>query len=319
MRKIVLVGSGNIGSRHLQALCRSTEETTIEIIEKNEKSIMLTKQRIDEVEFSEHKIKFEWKKTIKDCSNGSDLVIIATLAIGRAQIIKKLLEKNHDVFVIEKMVCQSQSEYDMIIENMKKHNAKGWVNTRCRYFDFYKKVKTKLKSTPIHISITSGVTGLGTGAIHYIDLFNWLTGGNDIKLNGNMLLPKILCNKRSKKLVEFSGLIYGKSKYGTISIAYFPEEKIPHVISIKGEEGHVFVNEVNGNVLNASKKFLDIQFKLDYVSNITTKIIKDILETNNCELPTIQDLYKSHIELFEIFNKHLEKIRNEKMVLCPIT
>ena len=69
----------------------------------------------------------------------------------------------------------------------------------------------------------------------------------------------------------------------------------------------------------ASKKFLDVQFKPDYVSNITTKIIKDILETNNCELPTIQDLYKSHIELFEIFNKHLEKIRNEKMVLCPIT
>ena len=39
MRKIVLVGSGNIGSRHLQALCRSTEETTIEIIEKNENQL----------------------------------------------------------------------------------------------------------------------------------------------------------------------------------------------------------------------------------------------------------------------------------------
>jgi|TARA_B110000438_G_scaffold289928_1_gene325046 predicted dehydrogenase len=319
MRKIVLVGSGDIGSRHLQALCKSTEETAIEIIEQNEKAINRTKSRLDEVKFSKDKIKFKWKKTIQDCSNESDLVIVATLAEGRAKIIKELLEKNHTRFIIEKMVCQSQSEYDMILENMNKYNARGWVNTRYRYFDFYKKIKSRLKLAPIHISVTSSFAGLSTGTIHYMDLFNWLTETDDIKLNGDMILPKILSSKRSEKLVEFSGLINGKSEYGSISITYLPEDKIPHVVSIEGQEGYVIIDEISNKILNASENFAHMQYQPDYISNITTKIVKDILNNNNCELPTIQDLYNSHMGLFQIFNNHLEKSGNEKRALCPIT
>ena len=319
MRKILLVGSGDVGSRHLQALCKSTEETIIEILENNEKAINVTKNRLNEIEFSDKKIKLVWKKTIHECSNNSDLVIVATKSPGRVNMIKNLLEKKHTTFLIEKIVCQSQTEYNMILENMKKYNAIGWVNTRCRYFESYQEIKSRFKSNPIHLSVTSSFAGLGTSAIHYIDLFNWLTGKNDVILSGKMLLPNILSNKRSEKLVEFSGLINGTSEYGSLSIAHFPEEKVPHIISISGKEGHVIVDETNEKILNASEKFVDMKFKVDYVSNITTKIVNDIMKTNECLLPTIQDSYHSHVELFQIFNKHLEKITNQEIILCPIT
>jgi predicted dehydrogenase len=319
MEKILLIGSGNIGSRHLQALCQSDKETVIEIIENNEEAINLTKNRLNEINFSNQKIKLIWKKTIHECSENSNLVIVATLSSGRANIIKNLLEKNHSRFIIEKMVCQSETEYKSILTNIKKYNAIGWVNTRCRYFEFYQEIKSRLKLNPIHLAMTSSFTGLGTGAIHYIDLFNWITETNDIKLGGEMLLPNILSNKRSKELVEFSGLINGSSEVGSISISHFPEKKVPQIISISGQEGHITVDETNGKILNASKKFADMQFKVEYISNITSKIIKDIMETNQCLLPTVQDSYHSHIELFQIFNKHLEKLKNQKITLCPIT
>ena len=79
------------------------------------------------------------------------------------------------------------------------------------------------------------------------------------------------------------------------------------------------VIEANEKILNASEKFVDMKFKVDYVSNITTKIVNDIMKTNECLLPTIQDSYHSHVELFQIFNKHLEKITNQEIILCPIT
>ena len=53
-KKIILVGCGNIGSRHLQALTKLNGEYLIEIIEPNDEAVLLAKLRLSEMKYDEN-------------------------------------------------------------------------------------------------------------------------------------------------------------------------------------------------------------------------------------------------------------------------
>ena len=318
MKKIILVGCGNIGSRHLQALMKFQYPLQIEIVENYEPSIILAKSRLDEINNNKiHTI--NWHNNFEFLSGFSDLVIVATLSSGRVKIIESLLNLGYKKFLIEKLVCQSIEEYDNLLDLVKKFDAKGWVNTRCRYFKSYRKIKDLFKNTEkINLKMSSGDTGLATGAIHYLDLFSWLLDDNKIKLNAELLDPKIYPNKRGKNLIEFGGTISGSAKNNSsVSISFSPG--IPSLlVSIDDGMHKIILDEYNEKILyNSFNEKLD--FKLEHISNITTQIVEDILKNDDCLLPTIDESYLSHVELFKIFSKHLEKIKKEKVKLCPIT
>ncbi|MDC0438376.1 Gfo/Idh/MocA family oxidoreductase [Nitrosopumilus sp.] len=319
MKKILLIGCGNIGSRHLQALLKLKFKTEIDVVEINKKNILLAKQLTQEVSFKKHFHHITWLKNIVEIQKIYDLVIVSTQASGRAKLLNLLIQKGNSLFLVEKIVCQSKEEYQNLLKNCKKHGVKSWVNTRCRYFDSYKKIKKTFSNSLISLSMNSSDTGLSTGAIHYLDLFSWLTNDTDIILDGKYLSKKIYKNKRSSCLVEFGGTIFGKSKNGSeIKISYFPKIKSSLTVEILGNNNHYLIDEYEEQLWNliSDKK---ICFKQDFVSNTTTKIVEDIFKKQSCDLPTLEDLYFSHCELFRIFNKHLKKTTNKKPKLCPIT
>jgi len=49
-KKVILIGCGNIGSRHLQALVKLPYEIDIQIVDPNENSQKLAKSRLNETE-----------------------------------------------------------------------------------------------------------------------------------------------------------------------------------------------------------------------------------------------------------------------------
>ena len=217
MKKIILIGCGNIGSRHLQALVQLDETIEIEIVENSITSVTLAKSRLNEITYNKNTHKIKWHNNFDTLSNSGDLVIVATLSTGRVKIIESLLDLGYKKFLVEKLVCQSIEEYDHLLDLMKKFRAKGWVNTRCRYFKSYRKIKEFFKnSKTIHLTMYSGDTGLATGAIHYLDLFSWLLDDTNIKLNGKFLDKKIHSNKRGENLLEFAGTIIGTAKNNSL-------------------------------------------------------------------------------------------------------
>ena len=220
-KKIVLIGCGNIGSRHLQAIIKVKSVTSVEIVEPNIKSQKTAKLRLNKIEFNKLKQKIFWNKSLSTIKNQSDLVIVATNSKGRVDLIQKLLELGHRKFIVEKMVCQSVEEYKKLLFLFKKFNAKGWVNTNRRYFKSYQNIKTRFaNSENIHLSVFASNSGLGTNAIHFLDLFSWLSEEYKIKLNGEFLEDKIVENKRGGNFKEFVGTIIGFSKNSFVSTIY---------------------------------------------------------------------------------------------------
>ena len=56
-KKIILVGCGNVGSRHLQAIVKLRYPISIEIIEPNLKAQTIAKSRLNEIKYNKSKCK----------------------------------------------------------------------------------------------------------------------------------------------------------------------------------------------------------------------------------------------------------------------
>jgi hypothetical protein len=317
------VGCGNIGSRHLQAITKLPFNVEVDIIEPNLESMMLGKKRLEEIGYSNETHKFFWHENIEQLEHNSELTIIATTSVGRVDLIITLAERGHKRFLIEKIVCQSENEYQRLIENINKLNVKGWVNTNRRYFKTYKKLKEYFKESKIiHFSITSSnVSALATSAIHYIDLFSYFVDDYNINLNGELLLDEIFKNKRGSNFVEFAGTITGSVKNGsTLSITSLPTTKLPSVINIVGNDKNIIINETNEKLIDLiNPENNNFVFKYEHVSNLTNRIIQDILENDRCDLTTLENSQNIHKEIFKIFNSHIKKITHKEMEFCPIT
>lgn len=316
-KHIVIVGCGNLGSRHLQGVAKISTSLEISVVEPNVTSIQIAKKRLNEI--SNHNHVVSWFDDIDDVSKSSDLAIISTNSSGRSTLIKQLLKNNHSRFLIEKIVCQSKEEYLSLLNEMKKYDAKGWVDTSRRYFSFYQSLKKYFfQSNPIQISVTAGNIGLGTNAIHFLDLFLWLVNSTNIELTGS-LHNKILSNKRGSNFVEFAGTINGKSfSQSMINISCSLSENLPTIVDISSDDKKITIDETNQKILECQNLPM-IPLKWEFQSDLTTIIVNDILINDECKLPNISDSFILHGELFRIFNNHINKIQNRQLTLCPIT
>ena len=320
MKSILLVGCGNIGSRHLQGILKIKLKLNITVVDPSIKSINIAKKRTKEIDFgSNHNI--FWKNSLTEINEIYDLCIISTNSNIRYSLISKLLKKQNKKFLIEKVVCQSKSEYIKLISLIKKSQANCWVNTSRRTNEFYKIIKNKKSNHPIFLNISGGDLGLGSNSIHFLDLFCWICNSTKIKLDGSNIIPKLYQNKRGNKFVEFAGIISGniKNKF-FITIASLPNSTAPIKIDFIGNDFQIYVNETEQSIYQfKNKKITNIPFKTDVTSQTTTKIVYDILQKNNCELSTVEFLAELHYELFRIFNNHIYMITKQKLEKCPIT
>jgi len=321
MKKILIIGCGNIGYRHLQSLLDSKNfPLDITVVEQNEITLNNAKSMFSITNDSYHNL--TWVSDILDITEYYDFTIIATQATNRYQLVNQLLEKGNRRFLIEKMVCQSISEYKKILECFKKYEAKGWVNTNFRYFSFFQKLlKYFSKNIPLKFVIFgSGDKGLGSNAIHYLELFLWFTNSDTITLNGDNLTEKLLPNKRSSELVEFSGIITGKTSDSSISMNFSHSFKNSVIIEISNFEHHIRI-DIDKSTITKIKGLDDFfeDWKWQHVSELTKIIVNDVLQSDTCNLPMLDDLYLLHAELFKIFNLHIKKLTNRESDICPIT
>lgn len=321
-KTITIVGCGNIGSRHLQAIAKLPVPANVDIVEPSENARQVAKSRLAEIRHNKSDLDVSWHKSIHDLKRKGDLTIVATSSVGRSSIMGQLLESGHSRFLVEKMVCQSAKEYEELLAKIKAHGAKGWVNTPRRYYKSYQEIRECLcASSPIHISVVAGNIGLGSNAIHFLDLFSWFCNDYKIRLK-EVLYDKIFPNKRGSDLVEFAGTIMGFSQdASTLEVSFLPSSiDVSLIVSITTKDTHLAINESKEIFLAESNDCLgNLKFRNEYVSDITTRIANDIFIKDDCLLPTLQDSYFSHCELFRIFNAHIKKLTNQEKELCPIT
>ena len=171
MKKIAIIGAGQLGSRHLQGIAQSKINIDIEVVEPFEQSRIMAKDRYYEIENRKNINNIHFYESIKELSTNLDIVIVATGANVRSKIVIELLKlKQVKYLILEKVLFQTIEEYFIVEKILKETNTLCWVNHTRRMFPFYTKLKQLFKnSEQISYNYQGGDWGVGCNALHFID------------------------------------------------------------------------------------------------------------------------------------------------------
>jgi len=255
MLNIAIIGAGQIGSRHLQALSQLNRLTNIQIVDPNYKSLKRARERFLEIQKNENVQKVEYLKNIVDLSNNLELVIIATTSDVRRKVIEKLLlQKKVNYLILEKVLFQRIEDFAIVNNLLEQNNVKAWVNCPFRTIYFYKQLRAKFKNAKrVDYRVSSSNLGIGCNSIHYLDLFTFLTGQTIFTLFSDQLDSKIIMSKRPGFL-EFTGTLYGISSRGSnIAVTSYLKGNAPLIISINSELVNCLIREDEGKAWISEK------------------------------------------------------------------
>src|SRR4029077_20318051 len=134
---------------------------------------------------------------------------IATSADVRRQVIEELLQRTRvRFFILEKVAFQSIPDFDAVMRLLKTKGAKAWVN--CSYrrkFSIYQKIKQSIgPGERVVFNLSGGAWGLACNSIHFLDIFSYLTGTTDLRVDGSGLDAKVQPSKR-EGFIELTGTL----------------------------------------------------------------------------------------------------------------
>ena len=148
MRNLVLIGAGQLGSRHLQALSKVNFPTKIEVVDPLPASLDVARSRFNEMPFNPNISGINFYSSLNDISKEIDLAIVATNADVRADVIRMLISScNVKNLVLEKVLFQKVEDYVEILSLLEGDGINAWVNHPRRMFQFYKKLKQLLNGS----------------------------------------------------------------------------------------------------------------------------------------------------------------------------
>jgi predicted dehydrogenase len=324
MKKIVLIGAGQLGRRHLQALANIDFGADIDVIDPFADSLAAARTQFDALPPNADIGKVRYLPSIAALAGTVDVAIVATNADVRADVVRALLDacevKN---VVLEKVLFQRPGDYAAIGELLESKSVNAWVNHPRRLFPFYNKLKAALAGAcQVAYVVQGGAWGLACNGLHFLDHLAYLTGQGALEISGDGLNDVIIDSKRAG-CVEFSGALRGRLGAHPFVI-FCHAQPSPVVLDICSDDVHVTIDEANGWYRMATReggwKWETANEKIvHFQSELTHLVVQEIVSTGACGLPTFAQACALHLPFLRCLMAHLEKTGQRNDGSCPIT
>ncbi len=324
MFKVALIGCGNLGSRHLQALKLTNKELDITVCEPDEQAIKIAQERYNQVEGSSFRKTIRFISDYRELSEDIDLVIVATTSASRFSIAEwVLLHVNIKYILLEKVVFQSLDELDQFSDLLRNRAVKVWVNCPRRMFEFYKKLKGQIYGkSDINMTIQGVEWGMACNAIHILDLYRFLTGFTVCEYNNEKMFQGYYDSKREGYL-EFYGKIELTTDKGKLILDCDKGDVATDRIIIQMPEEWIEIDESTreATIHSYEKEEVTERLSVDikYQSFLTNIVVEQIINNGECELSIYEDSALLHKILLSCFLNHINKYTNVEVKKCPIT
>ena len=134
-----IIGAGQIGSRHLQALCKLESPARVALVDPSGESLQTASDRYQEIVSSgKQNIELYCHHSLDALSGTLDIVIIATNSIVRGKIIRDVIQKRiAKNIILEKVLFQKKDQYIEIDTLLKESSIPTWVNCWMRTTDLF--------------------------------------------------------------------------------------------------------------------------------------------------------------------------------------
>jgi hypothetical protein len=316
MNQFAIIGSGQLGTRHLQALALLKKEAEVWIVDTSTTALDLAAKRWKEVGAPEH-VSVILINSISQLPPKLSVVVIATNAGVRKMVIEELLsQKQVSYLLIEKFLFNNLVDFDAIQELLNSKNVKAWVNCPRRMFPGYQHLKTSIRS-PLEIHVKGTNWGLACNSIHWLDLFHYLSPAKEYSISGK-LGPTI--ESKRPGYIEFNGsLLICDEHQNSLYLSCAEGTTVSMEVTIQEKNGRLI--QVDESLQTISHEInTENPFPIWRQSEMTNKVVEELLTTGSCNLTTYTDSSFLHQVLFNFFLKHYNQLNNTPHnKLCPIT
>lgn len=323
MKNITLIGAGQLGSRHLQALAQVKQAISIQVIDSSIDSLKVAEARFKEVS-GNFKGNISFHTDISYLEKEIDIAIIATNSKVRRGVIEQMIANSKvEYLILEKVLFVKTGDYEAVQTLLTENNIKTWVNCPRRMMPFYQDLQKELSGT-IHFTATGNAWGLGCNGIHLLDLFAFLTQSSNLVLS-NELIDKTIIESKRAGYIEFTGTITGFTDKYSFHITSFPNDVSPLHINIntpnvrysiqEGATGKVWISK-----LENAWKWEEASFSMPFQSQLTNLVVDELLEKGNCSLTTFKESSTLHLLFLNNLISFLRKVNNTNSIdECLIT
>jgi hypothetical protein len=297
--KILIIGAGQLGSRHLQGLAKINRALDLYIYDPSPASLRVAKERFESIN-PRSNITLSILSDIKCAPNEIDLTIVATTSDKRLQVIKTVLSLiDVKYFLLEKVLFQNLDDYYEAPLVLGQSGCKTWVNCAQRLWPFFKDLRDKYANDPdLRITFSGSNWGLGCNSVHNIDIANYIWAG---KRKHIAILDKTVLDSKRIGFKEFSGEITTKiDSGGELRQISYSIGNAPFIVSVDHPTERV-VWDITNNRLSIKNELtgwesVESFMQAPFQSELTTDIACNILDGIDCGLPDFKTSVDIHLE-----------------------
>ena len=301
--KYNIIGMGNIGLRYLQSILNTDENYEVICYDISKNFQDRTISFLSNNNLPNKKIHFSPSlELLEDNTDNDTIVILATTAEKREELILQFAKKTPKLIVSEKLVCTSRESYLNLIKELNEINYNDvLVNFFPRNQPFFKELTRELASVAeFKMCVEIPKLGLACNGIHFIDIFLWLSGSYNYKYK-NSFHSDVYKQKRPG-FYDFAGLIEIDCNSSYLSLRD-NNSNLEQYISISFNDSHYKFYMFDELLIKDHTKDSK-QYKLNHVSQYICGEITSYIEDGKCYLPNIFDAYHSHSVLFDFIEEN---------------
>lgn len=323
MHNILIIGAGQLGSRHLQGAVQSKLALNISVVDPSIDSLEVAESRANEISFGNAKTSIQFNQKV-EVGTVIDVCIIATTANVRFKVFQELVSQCTVKNVLfEKVLFQKEAEYLDVEKLLSTHNIKAWVNCPRRIYPAYQKIKSILMNeSRIAMSVKGSNWGMACNSIHFIDLFSFITQNSVLELDHSLLDDKVMVSKRKGHYEVFGGIL-GRDVSGNKFELYCTNNQDNNVhieVELVSPNYEIIIKETKGELtITHNGEEIKETYQPLYQSQLTHLNIEEILEQGQSSLTSFSVSKDIHLPFIHSIKQHLENSLNKQLDTCPIT
>lgn len=324
--RILIVGCGQLGSRHLQAVSGLADVDAIDVYDPHPESLQLGRERLNEV--PDRKVAdIRWLSNLQEADPEGALCIVATRADVRVALVRQIAATlGYRSFLLEKIVAQSVPDYRNLMGFAQEKGLSVWVNCKARAHASHRHIKARLDPhLPVIFTAQGGNHGLANNGLHAADLFAFYDGGGAIECVHSQIEPKVYPTKRGNGIFDLNGTLIGRSKKGSqFLLSFVGEHDSPGHFTVLSAKYRAIVDDMKKLLYESSSEsgwaWQPVSFDANLaVSYMTRAFASDILQKGRCELPTLEECYPAHEFILSALRPHFNALLGRESDSCPVT
>lgn len=273
--RILVIGAGQIGSRHIQALASIPDVGEVVAVDPSPESRERAALRWRDVPGHENKHLAVVAGMDEVGGTGFDFAVLATNAPGRLDHFRRVVALGIRCVLAEKLLFQSVAELEQALDLCRTTGVSLYPNYVYRYASPWRLLSDRLNGQAFEMRVIAGDIGLATNLPHWLDLFEFLAGSALSELSIELKGPAYP-SKRGGGMVDFSGGAAGRSSSGaSLSMRFADGVGVP-VTTIVTANGDWILDE-GASTIAGSLAEAGMRLEMPMVSRITALAVPDIL------------------------------------------